>query len=274
MTIRRRKRSPPPCRGFVSLVGAGPGDPDLLTHRAIERLRAADLVLHDGLVPRPILRLATAAELVSVSKRVGGKTLTQDAINARMIDGARRGHFVVRLKSGDPFVLGRGGEEVLALRSAGVPFDVVPGVSSATAAPALAGIPVTHRGVASGFVVISGHAVEAWLPLVDALPPAAATVVVLMGLGQRTAIAERLLARGWRRDTPAAIVVSASRPNQQVWTGTLDTLCKDIDAIGDRRDQPGVIVVGDVVALAVENGAADRYKLQEHTWQPMTTPRL
>jgi uroporphyrin-III C-methyltransferase / precorrin-2 dehydrogenase / sirohydrochlorin ferrochelatase len=134
---------PPVCPGFASLVGAGPGDPELLTYRAIRRLGDADLVLYDGLVPEAVVRLATRAEHVSVARRAGEKSLTQEAVSALIVDGAWSGKRVVRLKAGDPFVLGRGGEEVLALAEARVPFEIVPGVSSAVAAPALAGIPVT-----------------------------------------------------------------------------------------------------------------------------------
>src|SRR5712692_1785277 len=143
--------------GHVSLVGAGPGDPGLLTRTAIGRLRAADLVLYDALIDDRILRYARKAQRFFVGKRAGRQALTQAAIHGVMIRAARRGRRVVRLKGGDPFVFGRGGEEMLALQGAGVSCDVVPGVSSAIAAPALAGIPVTHRGAAAAFHVVSGH---------------------------------------------------------------------------------------------------------------------
>src|SRR6478609_382246 len=135
--------------GHVSLVGAGPGDPELLTRCAVTRLRRANLVLYDALVDARVLRLARRAQKFFVGKRAGRHALTQEGINALMIRAARRGRRVVRLKGGDPFVFGRGGEEALALEAAGVTYDVVPGVSNAIAAPALAGIPVTHRGMAS-----------------------------------------------------------------------------------------------------------------------------
>src|SRR5690606_3561180 len=175
--------------GFVSLVGAGPGDPDLLTLRAVDRLRSADLVLHDGLVPAAVLALAGAAECVSVARRVGEKRLSQQDVCGLMVAAARIGQRVVRLKSGDPFVFGRAGAEVHALIEAGIPFEVVPGLSTAIAAPTLAGIPVTHGGVSSGLLVVSGHAPEAWAPLLGAIPPGAATVVVLMGKRTRGDIA-------------------------------------------------------------------------------------
>ena len=143
--------------GHVSLVGAGPGDPGLLTRTAVARLRAADLVLYDALVDERILQLARRAQRFFVGKRAGRHALSQADIHAVMIRAAKRGRRVVRLKGGDPFVFGRGGEEALALQAAGVPFDVVPGVTSAVAAPALAGIPVTHRGLSAAFLVVSGH---------------------------------------------------------------------------------------------------------------------
>jgi len=273
MTRRSRLlKAPPVCRGSVALVGAGPGDPDLLTYRAIQRLQAADLVLHDGLVPRAMLRLAASAECVSVSKRVGRGTLTQAAVSQLMIAAARRGQFVVRLKSGDPFVLGRGGEELIALARARVPFEIVPGVTTATAAPALAGIPVTHRGMASAFVVVSGHAPAAYESLVRSIAPGSATLVVLMGMGERARIAARLITGGWSGETPAAIITSASQPTQRVWTGTLATLGADLDA--DDRDDPGVIVIGEVVRLAADADLTLPFPVEETPWQPMTIPGL
>jgi uroporphyrin-III C-methyltransferase/precorrin-2 dehydrogenase/sirohydrochlorin ferrochelatase len=248
--------------GFVSLVGAGPGDPALLTARAIETLVAADLVLHDGLVPAALRGSFAGPRWVSVARRVGRKTLTQAQVSARMIAAARRGLRVVRLKSGDAFVFGRGGEEARALRQAGIAFEVVPGVSTALAAPALAGIPITHRGVSAGFVVVSGHARESYEPLLGALPPTGVTVVVLMGLGERRQIARVLAAAGWRAATPAAIVTNASQPQQRVWTGTLAALGLN-DGLGTRH-APGVIVIGDVVREASPPGAAvRRRKAQE-----------
>jgi len=171
--------------GHVSLVGAGPGDPALLTRKALARLRGADLVLYDALIDERILRFARRAQRFFVGKRAGRHQLTQSAIHALMIRAARRGRQVVRLKGGDPFVFGRGGEEALALRAAGVPFDVVPGVTSAVAAPALAGIPVTHRGLASAFLVVSGHDEEAFASAIAGLEPGGMTIVALMGVGRR-----------------------------------------------------------------------------------------
>ncbi len=209
-----RPRQVPRGRGHVSLVGAGPGDPGLLTRRAVARLRAADLVLYDALIDRQVLKLARRAQRFFVGKRAGRRAMSQQTINALMIRAARRGKRVVRLKGGDPFVFGRGGEEALALQAAGVSVEIVPGVTSAVAAPALAGIPVTHRGVSSAFLVVGGHDMEAFGSAIDAVAPNDLTLVVLMGVGRRAALARRLIDRGWRGGTPAAIVMDASRPTQ------------------------------------------------------------
>ena len=239
--------------GLVSLVGAGPGDPELLTIKAARRLESADLLLYDGLVQPELIALAQRAQRFCVSKRAGQRTITQATIERLMIRGARRGKRVVRLKCGDPFVLGRGGEEALALSAAGVPFEVIPGITAAVAAPGLAGIPVTHRGLASGFAVVSGHADEAFEPILSALAPGSMTVIILMGLRRRAAIVRTLLDRGWPGGTPAAIVFSASTPDMQVWTGRLDALGDARVATGgwSAGGVPGTIVVGEVAGLQV-----------------------
>lgn len=239
-------------KGFVSLVGAGPGDPDLLTLRAVRRLQEADLVLYDALVSAEAVAIATRAQRFSVGKRACRPSMPQETIHRLMIRGARLGKKVVRLKGGDPFVFGRGGEEALALASAGVPFEVVPGITSAVAAAALAGVPVTHRGLATGFAVVSGHAPSAWVPALDSLSPNALTVVVLMGLTTRAALASRLIERGWASDTPAAILLGASTPESFAWTGTLGTLGS---APLPDSGLAGTIVIGAVVALAAAIGA-------------------
>jgi uroporphyrin-III C-methyltransferase / precorrin-2 dehydrogenase / sirohydrochlorin ferrochelatase len=234
--------------GRVALVGAGPGDPGLLTRKAIACLRSADLVLYDALIDERILRYARQAQKFFVGKRAGRHAMTQPAIHALMIRAARKGRQVVRLKGGDPFVFGRGGEEALALQRAGVPFDVVPGVTSAVAAPAAAGIPVTHRGVSSAFLVVSAHEEAAFASAVGQVRPNGVTLVVLMGLGRSASVASVLINRGWARGTPAAIVVDATRAQQRVWRGTLDELAADsVDLEGNGA---GTIVIGDVVALA------------------------
>ncbi|MFL5261495.1 MAG: uroporphyrinogen-III C-methyltransferase [Anaeromyxobacteraceae bacterium] len=234
--------------GFVSLVGAGPGDPDLLTVKAVRRLGEADLVLYDALVNGEVLRLAPRAHCFFVGKRAGRPSIAQETIQRMLVDAARLGKRVVRLKCGDPFVLGRGGEEALALEAAGVAYEVVPGLSSALTAPALAGIPVTHRGLASAFTVVSGHAPESFEPVLRSLEPGAATVVVLMGLAHRGEIAATLVERGWAAATPAAIAFAAGTPDAFTWVGTLGEL--PAAPVDGAARAPGTIVVGDVVSLA------------------------
>jgi uroporphyrin-III C-methyltransferase/precorrin-2 dehydrogenase/sirohydrochlorin ferrochelatase len=231
----------------VSLVGAGPGDPELLTRAAAARLAAADLVLYDALVDERVLAFAKKAQRFFVGKRAGRHALSQRDIHAVMIRAAERGRRVVRLKGGDPLVFGRGGEEALALRAAGVPFEIVPGVTSAVAAAALAGIPVTHRGVASAFLVVGGHDEAAFAASIGGVTPGQVTLVVMMGVATRVALARRLVGAGWPGATPAAIVSSASTPGQRVWRGTLDDVAADRAAIDPGR--PAVLVIGDVASL-------------------------
>ena len=236
--------------GLVSLVGAGPGDPGLLTRTALNRLRRADLVLYDALVSDDVLRLARRARRFPVGKRAGRASMAQETINGLMIRAARRGQRVVRLKGGDPFVFGRGGEEALALRAANVPFEVVPGLSSAIAAPALASIPVTHRGTASAFTVIAGHTPSSYEPVLDAIAPGKMTLVFMMSIAQQRDIAAALLARGWRASTPAALLFAASREDAETWTGTIASLAEG-DGVVD-AERPGMIVVGDVVNVRAQ----------------------
>src|SRR6185503_685127 len=209
--------------------------------------------------PEQLLDLAPQAKRFYVGKRAGRHSIDQNGIHRLMVRAAQRGERVVRLKCGDPFVLGRGGEEALALEAAGVPYEVVPGLSSAIAAPALAGIPVTHRGLAAGFAVLSGHAAESYGPALDSIAPGSLTLVVLMGLRTRGEIAERLVRRGWASDSPAAIVLGASHEGSTRWLGTLATLANaDIDPAGRSEsgllhsgsELAGVIVIGAVVELA------------------------
>ncbi len=235
--------------GFVSLVGAGPGAADLLTLKAARRLGEADLVLYDGLVDPEVLTLAEKARRFYVGKRVGRKSIEQETINHLMIRAARRGERVVRLKCGDPFVLGRGGEEALALAEAGIAFEVVPGVSSALASPALAGIPVTHRGIASGFLVLSGHAESAYRPVFESLAPNSVTVVVLMGLARRAQVAQAMLARGWKANTPAAIAFAASTVRSHTWLGELGELAQS-EIPAELADAPATLCIGEVVSLS------------------------
>jgi uroporphyrinogen III methyltransferase/synthase len=231
----------------VYLVGAGPGDPGLLTRRGEELLRRADVVVFDRLASRALLDLAPAGcELVDAGKAPGGVALTQEQINEVLVARGRAGLAVVRLKGGDPFVFGRGGEEAEACRDAGVAFEVVPGVTSAIAAPAYAGIPVTHRGVATNVTIVTGHEDPTkpgrhtdW----EALARAGGTLVVLMGAGNATEIARRLMAAGRDPSTPVAAVRWGTRPEQRTKRGTLG-------AIGELHvEAPSAIVVGAVAAL-------------------------
>ena len=229
----------------VALVGAGPGDPGLWTQRAVKYIVQADLILYDALVDAQALRRVTCAQCFCVGKRAGRESVRQETIHRLMIRAARAGKRVVRLKGGDPFVFGRGAEEALALAMAGIAFEIVPGVSSAIAAPELAGIPVTHRGVASGFLVVSGHAVNTFGASVDAVRPNGLSLVVLMGVGTRGELAASLVERGWKATTPAAIVSAASTADEWIWTGTLEQIASAEPPDG----HAGVIVIGDVVRV-------------------------
>jgi uroporphyrin-III C-methyltransferase / precorrin-2 dehydrogenase / sirohydrochlorin ferrochelatase len=254
--------------GRVSLVGAGPGDPDLWTVRAARLVREADLVLYDALVDAVSLRGLTDAPCFHVGKRAGRTSVKQETIHKLMIRAARHGKHVVRLKGGDPFVFGRGAEEAMALAEAGIPFEVVPGVTTAVAAAELAGIPVTHRGIASGFVVLAGHTADTLDEAFAAVVPNSLTVVVMMAVAGRAAVAERLMARGWSADTPAAIVCGASTPDAWSWTGRLSEFgqAESPDGVA------GVLIIGDVVtvraALALRGGAGASEELADGTNQP------
>jgi len=249
---------PPPGRG--ALVGAGPGDPDLLTLGAQERLFDADVVFHDALVSAAVLALAgPQAELVDVGKRAGGRSTEQTAINQAMIEAARAGHEVVRLKGGDPFVFGRGGEEMAALLDAGIEVIVVPGVSSALAAPAAAGIPLTMRGVASSFAVATAHAADEEGPRLERLAEAADTLILLMPLATLRETAARL-ARVVGLQRPAALVSGATTRQQAVIRAPLGGLANAV--LKSPLEGPAVLVVGEVVdalpvAASLAAAAAD-----------------
>ena len=239
--------------GLVSLVGAGPGDPDLLTVKALRRLQGADVVAYDRLVNVALLRECRPdAELVYVGKHDPSSvrpSCPQGDINSLLVDRAQLGKRVVRLKGGDPFVFGRGGEEALALAKAGLAFEVVPGISSAVAAPAYAGIPVTHRHVAASFAVVAGHedpgkgsSSHNWhaLAQVD-------TLIILMGVGRLPAIQAELLNAGRSPDTPAAAVQWGTTKEQRTVVGTLATLAETVREAG--LSAPAALVIGEVVAL-------------------------
>lgn len=240
-------------RGVVYLVGAGPGDPGLLTLRAARLLRRADVIVHDALVTPRILALANArAQLVPVGKRAGRKCTAQAAINRILIEAAHRAAIVVRLKGGDPFVFGRGGEEAQALRAAGVRFRIVPGVTAAVGAAAYAGIPLTHRDVVSAVTLVTGHEADrpesrvAW----QQFARAGGTLVVYMGLGRLRGICDRLIEDGRPPDTPAALIESGTCADQRTVTATLASLADEVDRAG--FSGPAIIVVGEVVSLRSE----------------------
>jgi uroporphyrinogen III methyltransferase/synthase len=237
--------------GSVALVGAGPGDPDLITVAGLAALRRADVVVYDRLIPTALLREAPpGAELIDAGKAPGARALGQEAINALLAERAAAGKTVVRLKGGDPFVFGRGGEEALALRARGIAVRVVPGVTSAIAAPACAGIPVTHRGLARSVLIATGHEAEdgpAARPDWEATARAADTLVFLMGVERLEAITGGLIAAGRPPDQPAALVRWGSTPEQEVLTATLGTIAARARAAGLRP--PATLIVGEVVAL-------------------------
>ena len=239
----------------VYLVGAGPGDPGLLTRRGAEVLARADVVLYDRLVDPSLLDLAPPDALrVDVGKRPG-ETRHQDEVNALLVAHASRGLCVVRLKGGDPFVFGRGGEEAEALLAAGIAFEVVPGVSAAFAAPAAAGTPVTHRGLSSSVTVVTGHAGDPDSPAAvdwEALGRAGGTIVVMMGMAQRAEIARRLVAAGRSPDTPVLVVRHGTSPDQGEARTTLAGLA-DVEL-----GPPSTIVVGAVAALDLRSPAPRR----------------
>jgi uroporphyrin-III C-methyltransferase len=241
---------------MISLVGAGPGDPELLTVRGLRRLQAADVVVHDALVGSGVLALARPdAELIDVGKRPGAP-VPQELINELLIQLGRGTRNVVRLKGGDPFVFGRGGEEALALAEARLDFEVVPGVSSVIAAPAAAGIPVTHRGVSASFTVVTGHRQRGetevnW----RALAQAGGTIVVLMGVAQRGTIAAALMEGGLAADTPVAAIGRATSARQTVVRCTLAELAAAPIA------SPATIVIGAVAAFDVTSEFVGRLSL-------------
>jgi uroporphyrin-III C-methyltransferase/precorrin-2 dehydrogenase/sirohydrochlorin ferrochelatase len=235
----------------VALVGAGPGDPELITVKGRRLLAAADVVVADRLVPGLLLGdLRPDVEFVDAAKIPYGPSRAQEEINRILVERALEGKFVVRLKGGDPYVFGRGGEEALACAAAGVPVLVVPGVTSSIAAPALAGIPVTHRGVAHEFTVVSGHVgPDSEQSLVDgpALGRLRGTIVVMMGLKNLPAIAARLIAEGRSAGTPVAVVQEGSTAHQRSLRSTLGAVAADVAVAGLRP--PATVVIGDVVGV-------------------------
>ena len=265
----RRARGP----GQVWLVGAGPGDPDLLTIKALKALRTAEVVVHDGLVSDEILDLApSGARRISVAKRKSRHSYSQDEINRMLVAFALDGLNVVRLKGGDPFIFGRGGEELEACREAGVEAHIVPGVTAALAASASAGAPLTHRGAAQAVTFVTGHAAKGGEPDLDweALAKANQTVVIYMGLSTAAPIARRLIAAGRAGATPALIVENASRADERRLVTTLAGLPEAAATLSG----PALLIVGEAMALA--QASADRRESGEcdAVDQPSTGSRL
>jgi uroporphyrin-III C-methyltransferase len=234
--------------GHVWLAGAGPGDPGMLTLDVLSALGQADVVVHDALVDKAILDLAASAELVFAGKRGGKPSATQDSITERLIEFARAGRRVLRLKGGDPFIFGRGGEEALALVKAGIPYRILPGLTSAIAGLADSGIPATMRGVNKAFIMATGHAVGTpedldWHSLARTNQP----IVVYMGLKNLPRIVASLLEGGLPPTTPAAVIASATTAAKRIVTGTLATIHEDATEAG--LEAPAIIVIGDIVAM-------------------------
>jgi uroporphyrin-III C-methyltransferase/precorrin-2 dehydrogenase/sirohydrochlorin ferrochelatase len=230
--------------GFVALVGGGPGDPGLLTARGRRLLAEADVVVIDRLAPHSVIaELAPDVEVIDVGKMPDHHPIPQAEINEILIDRAKQGKIVVRLKGGDPYVFGRGGEELIACRDAGIEVEVVPGVTSAIAVAAAAGIPVTHRGVANGFSVVTGHTVLIELPT-----ERTHTLILLMGVGRLREAAEQLIGAGHDPETPVAVVENGYADDQRVTVGTLSTITERAEAVGVKP--PAVTIIGDVVSLS------------------------
>jgi uroporphyrin-III C-methyltransferase/precorrin-2 dehydrogenase/sirohydrochlorin ferrochelatase len=243
-------------RGWVALVGGGPGDPELVTVKGRRLLGEADVVVIDRLAPRALIdSLDPSVEIVDAGKAAHAHNLTQDQINAVLVERALAGKRVVRLKGGDPFVFGRGGEEAIACVRAGVPFIVVPGVTSAISVPALAGIPVTHRGYTQDFTVVSAHLDPTHAGVTvdwQALADSRGTIVLLMAVERLDKIATELVSRGRAPETPVAIIQSGSTDDQRVIVGELGTIAQR--AVDEDVQPPCIVVVGDVVKLREQLG--------------------
>ena len=238
------------CTGRVYIVGAGPGDPELITVKGLKLIREADVIVYDRLIPKELLEEAKpGAKLIYAGKRPGMHAMTQEEINKLLRDLACQGYMVVRLHGGDPYVFGRGEEECMYLREHGVECVVVPGITSAIAGPAYAGIPVTSRYVASSFAVVTGREAEGKQRHIDyaAVASAVDTLVILMGVGRLEEIASQLLEAGIDPETPAAIIENATTPSQRVVTGTLKDIAVRASEAGVKP--PAVIVIGRVVGL-------------------------
>ncbi len=240
--------------GLVYLIGAGPGDPGLITLKGLKCISRAEVVVYDRLVSKRLLQYAPfGAELIYVGKKPDRHTLKQDQINSLLAEKALQGLEVARLKGGDPFVFGRGGEEAAFLVEKGIDFEIIPGITSAVAVPAYAGIPVTHRGLAAGFTVITGHEDPEkngsdldW----SALSKGAGTNVILMGMGKLDLIAKRLINEGLSPSTPVALIQNGTRAGQKILTGSLEDIAMKANMEG--FSPPAIIITGNVVSLRRE----------------------
>lgn len=238
-------------KGFVSIVGAGPGDPDLITVRGLRCLHKAEVVIYDNLIDLNLLdEIPATAEIIYVGKKAGMHILDQEKINALLIKKAKEGKRVVRLKGGDPFVFGRGGEEAASLRKAGIPLEIIPGVTAGIAVPAYAGIPVTYRGVSSSFACVTGHEDFSknnssinWNQLATGVD----TLVFYMGFKNLPLIVSNLIQAGKLPDTPAAVIQSGTQQNQKTVTGTLKDIANKVEQ--EQLEPPVIIVIGNVVKL-------------------------
>jgi len=258
--------------GQVSLVGAGPGDPSLLTVRAMQRLGEADVVLHDRLVSPAVLALARRdAEVIAVGKHTGGGGHNQDEINAMLVRYGQRGHRVVRLKGGDPFIFGRGGEEAAALQAAGVPCEIVPGITAALGCAAATALPLTLRGTSQAVTLLTANGGDTSPPPDwSAIAKLGHTLAIYMGVGRATEISARLIQHGRPGSTPVAIIQEGTTPRQRVLRGQLRSLADLIDAHAVRA--PTLIVIGDVAALTREEpaGIFDSLHLDDRgVWSPL-----
>lgn len=250
--------------GRVSIVGAGPGDPELITVKAVHRIREADVILYDRLVNEELLEYAgRSTELVYCGKAPGGHSMSQEEICAKLITYALEGKKVVRLKGGDPFVFGRGGEEVLEAASRGIPYEVIPGITSAIGGGAASGIPLTHRGIAASFACVTGsrchgdHEPVRW----DLLAHSVDTLVIYMGVSQLREIRSELLQHGKPSATPVALIENGTTRKQRTYTCTLGDMHKVAAAV--QLSNPALIVVGEVAAIhdqldSIRRGAAER----------------
>ena len=240
--------------GKVYLVGSGPGDLGLLTLRALRLLKKADAVVYDRLVSKAIIRqIPSKTKKIYVGKSSDRHEVPQETINKLIVEEASKGRNVVRLKGGDPFIFGRGGEEAQALHRAGVQFEIVPGISSASAVPAYAGIPLTHRDYASSTAIVTGH--EGWgkggKPVDwEGLARSADTIVILMGVSTLPSIIEAVIRGGRDRETPVAVIENGTNRNQRVTTGTLSDIVERAETAGVKP--PAVVVIGEVVKLRNE----------------------